>query len=83
MNLEEQITAQLSNQMREAIDWEVTTGFLTQIGWTKIVVEYGNGNTWVDMIAWADRNCGKHREHMGTWVFENPADATWFKLRWL
>ena len=83
MSLEEQITAQLNKQVNEAIDWQATTEYLAETGWTKIVVEYGAGNTWVDMITWADKNCGVHREHMGTWVFENPADATWFRLRWL
>ena len=83
MSPEEQIKAQLNRQVNEAIDWQTATDLLTEFGWTKIVVEYGNGNTWVDMIEWADTNCGVYGEHMGTWVFVNPADATWFKLRWL
>lgn len=82
MSLEDEITTFLGKQVAEAIDWEVQAEFLIGAGWTRVDVEYGHGNIWVEMIDWAAAHCSRHLEHMGSWVFENPTDATWFKLRW-
>jgi transketolase N-terminal domain/subunit len=83
-NLQDHILTQLAGRMQSSIDHEVLSDVLTRFGWTAVSISYHSSRTWQAAIEWADQNCeGEFKEHMGHWIFENPADATAFTLRWL
>ena len=84
VTLEEDIITAAGNQMAAEIDFEILTGFLIELGWTKVVLfpmTWENGAL-IDL--WVEQNIKGKFETMGlVWVFEHQQDANWFKLRWL
>ena len=85
MTLEDQIVAEFNKEMTQAIDWQIMAGMLSEMGWTVVQVPvYIDNYHAIDIREWVDVSCkGKSDNHGATWIFENPADATMFSLRWL
>ena len=69
--------------MAAEIDFQVLSGLLIELGWTKVVL---NPMTWEHgalIDSWVESNVKGHFETMGlVWVFEDAKDAAWFVLRW-
>ena len=88
IELEGVIVDELADAMRKTMDFDVLCDVMTRFGWTVVKVEYFSGDddiahTWIKLVEWADQNCtGQWKEHLGKWLFEDPKDATMFKLRW-
>lgn len=81
--IEDKIVAEVSENLRKTYDFEILADVLCRFGWTSVRVQYSSNNTWYSVMEWADKNCvGKYKEHDGLWIFENPGEATWFKMRW-
>ena len=84
MNIQEEILNSAANQMAKEIDFEILSGMLIQIGWTKVVLSPMTWETGALIDLWVEQNIKGNCETMGlVWVFEKEQDATWFKLRWL
>ena len=84
MNVEEQIIDEFSKQMSDAIDWQILAGMLVEMGWTQVELpRYVDNYHAIDIREWVREFCmGKTDSCGGVWIFENPADATMFTLRW-
>jgi hypothetical protein len=86
MNLEEEITNELSQQMCSAIDFEILSDMLVKAcGWHKIELIHSIGEyNYMDVSNWVAAFCkGKHMKHQRSYVFEDQGDAVNFTLRWV
>ena len=83
--LEEELSAKMSELLREEIDRELLIDMLVATGWTKVELErLKDRYQSIDIELWIDENCtGKHTKLGRTFVFEKKQDAEWFSLRWL
>ena len=83
MSLQEELAA--AKELSDAIDWEITAGMLVEMGWIRVELSrYTDNHHAVDIGYWLNENCqGKYQRNGRTFLFENPADATMFTLRWL
>jgi hypothetical protein len=83
-NLEQEMIEAAGNRMAAEIDFEVLSGMMCEMGWTKIVLK---PMTWEDSYSvdeWTATNIKGNFETMGlVWIFEDQQDANWFSLRWL
>lgn len=81
--LESIILDELAEQLRETEDFEILAVMACQIGWTSVRLTYNESRTWYEVKIWAEENCPSDKqEHHGHWIFKDPAEATWFKMRW-
>lgn len=83
-NLEQEMAESLGKEFQKTMDFEIMADIMVDIrGYTRLEIDYGPGQPWVDVIAWVDNNCtGEYQEHNGVWLFENEEDAIMFKLKW-
>jgi hypothetical protein len=83
--LEEELSAKMSEILREEIDREIMLDMLVATGWTKVELErLKDRYQSIDIELWIDENCtGKHTKLGRTFVFEKKQDAEWFILKWL
>lgn len=84
-SIEDELADSLGAEMRRTMDFEVIADIMiTMRGYTRVEIDYDpNSDHWLDAIAWAGNNClGDYKEHLGSWIFENPAEATAFALKW-
>lgn len=83
MNLQDELLERMSSELSKQIDFEVLSGMLCELGWTKVVLK---PMTWEDgMIVddWVAQYVKGPFETMGlVWLFEDSKDATMFILRW-
>jgi hypothetical protein len=85
MNIEEEITNELSQQMCSAIDFQILGDMLvTACGWHKVeIINRTDLTTMSDISEWVKTYCkGKHMKRDRTYVFENQGDAINFTLKW-
>lgn len=83
-DLQEQIMNSAAQRLADEIDFEVLSGMLCQIGWTKVVLNPMTWETGDAIDLWTHKNIKNPYETMGlVWIFENEKDANWFKIRWL
>ena len=84
-SIEDDIIAQLGKEMSASIDWEIQAGMMWEMGWTKVQLSrYTDNHHAIDVREWVAKNCqGKSNNNGATWIFEKPADATMFTLRWV
>lgn len=72
-----------AKQMAAEIDWEIITDLLVKIGWTKISDVHIDIDQAYQVAEWtAHHKKGKVKNRGTEWVFENPEDAVWFRLKW-
>lgn len=82
--IEQEIIDAAGSRMAAEIDFEVLSGFLIELGWTKVVLKPMTMEDSYDIDDWIKQNIRGNHQTMGlVWVFERAEDATWFKLRWL
>ena len=85
MNAQDEYIEQASKQLAADIDFEVMAGFLQETGWQRVVLEpmtYEHGkeiDEWVE--AHINKSCVIARGLV--WLFKNPKDATWFRMKWI
>jgi len=86
--IDAKIADEMSAAIQRAIDWDILSEMLEQMGWTK--VEFTNTNSLStqkteEIKEWNDVNCqGKVKSYDGAiWMFEHSKDAVLFTLRWL
>ncbi len=82
--LYEDMINQAAENMANDIDFQILTDMLiADNNWSKVVL---TPMTWEQSDAvdlWIMKNVkGKHMNRGLVWVFENPAEATWFRMRW-
>lgn len=84
MNLQEQISADLSKQMADVIDFEVLSDVLCRFGWTRFEISrFIDNHHAVDIGYWLLDNCqGEYKRNGRVFLFESTKDAMLFTLRW-
>lgn len=84
MNLEEEMVQSLAEEFRKTEEFEILADIMVSMrGYTRVEIDYGPDQKWIDVIAWVGNNCtGDYQEHLGVWVFELAEEATMFRLRW-
>ena len=83
-DLEQSIINNAAKRMSDEIDFQVLTGFLTEIGWTKVVLTPMTTEVSCSIDKWIADNIKGNFETMGlVWVFERKEDASWFVLKWV
>lgn len=84
MNLEEEITNELSQQMCSAIDFEILSNMLVEAcGWHRVELIHLNSKH-TDVVSWMEKFCkGKHMKRDRSYVFEDQGDAVNFTLKWV
>lgn len=83
-DLQEQIINEAGNRMAQEIDFQILAGMLCEIGWSKVILKPMTWEQGAEVDLWVEQNVKGNFETMGlVWVFENPAEANWFALRWL
>ena len=86
INLEEEITNELGQQMCSAIDFEILSDMLVKAcGWHKVeMIHPPRDKNSMDVSAWIEKYCkGKHMKNQRSYVFEEHGDAVNFTLKWL
>lgn len=75
----EGLEEELSENLRQIIDWEMLSHTLQTIGWISVKIEHCND----EIISWSRENINGRCEFLDThWMFENPNDASHFILKW-
>jgi hypothetical protein len=84
MNLQEEIAAELSNQISQEIDFELMLDVLKACGWTVVKLpNLLNRKRSIDVLEWCQDNVRKkYRHSSNTFIFEDKGDAVNFTLRW-
>jgi hypothetical protein len=84
MNLEEEITTKLSNEIAKEIDFELMIDVLKACGWHVVKLSsLLNRKRSIDILEWCESNSRNRYKHQGsTFVFEDQGDAVNFALRW-
>jgi len=83
-DLEQSIINGAAKRMSDEIDFQVLTGFLTEIGWTKVILKPMTTEVSHSIDKWIADNVKGNVETMGlVWVFECKEDASWFVLKWV
>ena len=84
ISLEEEMINAAGSRMAAEIDFEILSGMLTELGWTKVVLRPMTMEDSYAVDEWTRQQVKGHFQTMGlVWVFEQEDDANWFKLRWL
>jgi hypothetical protein len=82
--LEDEIINKMGQNLCNEIDFQILTDMLVAIGWTKVILKPMTMEDGYAVDLWTDQHVHKPFETMGlVWVFEDPAEANWFALRWL
>ena len=84
MNLQKEITDELGKELSAEIDREVLWGMLSEMGWTRIMIDRRQDNRHaIDITYWLEANCvGPYQRHGRDFIFENSVDAVNFILKW-
>lgn len=83
--IDDNLMAIMAKSLQEEIDREFLAGlelaWLVDGGWICPDVAYANHNS--EVGAWVHCNIRNEYKNLnGRWVFKDPADATFFTLRW-
>lgn len=81
-----ELEKEITKTLQEEIDWEVMIDILTEIGWTKIEMDWSARipeSTAQEVKEWCRQNLkGNYKGRGRQWLFEKEKDATMFVLRW-
>lgn len=86
MSLEEELAAELSKKIAQAIDDNLMGDMMVSCGWTRVKEQfYHSRQQAVDINDWLEQHCkGKYKRlNYGDLLFENSQDATMYILKWL
>ena len=83
MNLQDQIAAELAEQMCSDIDFEILSNILVDTGWHKVVLTPMTKEHGDSIDRWVNTNIRGHYNNRGlVWVFEEASEAMMFTLKW-
>ena len=83
-DLEQSIINDASNRMRDEIDFQILSGMLCEMGWTKVILNPMTTERSNNIDRWVKDNIKHPFQNMGlVWIFEHKADASWFVLKWI
>jgi hypothetical protein len=84
MNLEDQVLDNLGNELQKEIDKEILWGMLTELGWTRVILDrLQDNNHAIDIGYWLEENCkGPYERNGRDFIFEDSRDAMMFILKW-
>jgi len=81
--LEEEMIHAKATEMQQDMDREILWSMLTEMGWTRVMLEFRDNNHAVDIAYWVDDHCQGNVERNGRdFLFENQQDAVNFILKW-
>lgn len=81
--LEDQLMERMAREMAKEIDFDILSGMLCELGWTKVVLKPMTAEHGADIDKWVSEYIRGHFETMGlVWLFEDAKDATMFILKW-
>lgn len=81
--LQEQITAELAEQMCSDIDFEILSNILIDTGWRKVVLQPMTKEESDSVDQWIADNVKGHCNNRGlVWIFEDSGEAMMFTLKW-
>lgn len=84
MKIQDKIIDEAAKEMAKDIDFEVLTNMFVESGWVKVVLKPMTWEQGVEVDGWVEKNVkGLFQTRGLVWVFRNPKEANWFKLRWL
>lgn len=84
MNLADEYIDRAAKELASDIDFEILTSMFIESGWTKIVLKPMTWEQGVEVDTWVETNVkGLFQTRGLVWVFKDPKEANWFKLRWL
>lgn len=82
-DLQEQITAELAEQLCSDIDFEILSNILIGTGWRKVVLQPMTKEESDSVDQWIDDNVNGHYNNRGLiWIFEDSGEAMMFTLKW-
>ena len=84
-DLEDKLSAEMSRQLQQDIDWQVLSQLLREVGWTQITTSWDmmSLEESYELKTWCEANLKGHRHSRGKiWLFELEKDASMFALRW-
>lgn len=83
-SIKDTIIDEAAKRMAEDIDFDVLTSLFVESGWTKIVLKPMTWEDGLEIDGWVEKNVKGDFQTRGlVWVFKDPNEANWFKLRWL
>lgn len=84
VNIADEYIDQAAQQLADDIDFEVLSTVFVESGWTKVVLQPMTWERGAEIDLWVHKNINGGTHDRGlVWLFEDPKEATWFKLRWL
>lgn len=79
----DQAVTRAAKELADEIDWQILAETMLKAGWTEVQVDDYTQKYRDGMASWIFNNIRGNKTGMrGRWLFESPADATWFRLRW-
>lgn len=84
MNLQEQVSADLSKQMASSIDLQIIFIMLKEDGWIPVSISrFQDNHHAIDITCWLEENIKEEYLRDGRdFIFKNSKDAVLFTLRW-
>jgi hypothetical protein len=82
--IQENIIDKAAKDLSDDIDFEVLTSCFVESGWTKIVLKPMTWEDGLEIDGWVEQHVKNPHITRGlVWVFKDPKEANWFKLRWI
>lgn len=83
MKIEDHLAERMASELSKQIDFEVLSGMLCEMGWTRVVLKPMTHEQGCEIDDWVDQYVKGPVETMGlVWLFESSKDATMFILKW-
>jgi hypothetical protein len=83
--LEQEMLEAKAKEMQQEMDREILWGMLSEIGWTRVMLDrLQDNNHAVDITHWLKENCkGAYERNGRDFLFELEKDASMFILKWV
>ncbi len=82
MNIEEEMINAAGSRLAAEIDFGVMCSFLEELGWTKVILSPMTKEHSDAIDFWTSHLAGNFHNMGLVWIFEDPADAVNFTLKW-
>jgi hypothetical protein len=82
LDLEQEMINAAGSRLAAEIDFGVMCSFLEEIGWTRVILKPMTKEQGDAIDFWTSHLKGNFHTMGLVWIFEDPADAVDFTLRW-